>query len=361
MTQPGGARIALDDLTSNQLDQLYNDLDEARLLIRMKDAMHKSAEDELAAGIPLVCSDDRHQAKVTALQANLEEARAEQKRFRTMYDTSEARVNDLIDERDKLKTIVPDLEAATARAERAEAAIERVRKAYRRVSSALIAVAPKLNDPYPDAPQWTPWTRFVKPALRELRAALDGEQQEHRYLSTSCLHDHHDYCNNTHGAVGPKKPAECKFCAAPCRCQCHHRGEQLATESPHRQTAKETHRLVVKDSTRRYAEQLRAKPGKASADGHAGWKCTAGASLIAEATTPGPGALGALHATIHTCPDHRSAAEERIVTGGYTPLVDDAPPGHLWDPWPCGHLTAYKTKALDVLAGEQPASSDPSD
>ncbi|MFJ3094630.1 hypothetical protein [Streptomyces hydrogenans] len=46
----------------------------------------------------------------------------------------------------------------------------------------------------------------------------------------------------------------------------------------------------VRDETRRYAEALRATPGTASADGHTGWECTAGASLIAEATTPAPAA-----------------------------------------------------------------------
>ncbi|GGT43486.1 hypothetical protein [Streptomyces purpureus] len=92
--QPPPDRISLDEMTSDALDQLYTEL---------------------------------------------EEARAEQARFRTMYDVSEARVNDLIEERDKLseqlttmtdvarsnrrhvRAIVPDLEAATQRAERAEA------------------------------------------------------------------------------------------------------------------------------------------------------------------------------------------------------------------------------------------------
>lgn len=54
--------------------------------------------------------------------------------------------------------------------------------------------------------------------------------------------------------------------------------------------------LVVKESTALYAEELRRNPGKASCDGHTGWDCAAGASLIAEAMTPGPGRLGTLHA-----------------------------------------------------------------
>ncbi|MEU4738149.1 MULTISPECIES: hypothetical protein [Streptomyces] len=43
----------------------------------------------------------------------------------------------------------------------------------------------------------------------------------HYYLSTGCLHDQHDYCQNTRGQAGPKQPAACKFCAAPCICTCH--------------------------------------------------------------------------------------------------------------------------------------------
>ncbi|WP_309049981.1 hypothetical protein [Streptomyces sp.] len=105
----------------------------------------------------------------------------------------------------------------------------------------------------------------------------------------------------------------------------------------------------VKESTRRYAEELRETPGKASADGHTGWECTAGASLIADATTPGPGRLGTMHAAIYTCPEHRAAAEERITGAGYNAETRDAPPGHRWDPWPCGHLTAYKAEALAAL------------
>lgn len=54
----------------------------------------------------------------------------------------------------------------------AEDAIERARLARRRLTSALIAVEPLLAKPYPDDPRWTPWTRFVGPALKELSDAL---------------------------------------------------------------------------------------------------------------------------------------------------------------------------------------------
>lgn len=43
----------------------------------------------------------------------------------------------------------------------------------------------------------------------------------HVYLSTGCLHGRHDYCNAPTGQAGGKRPAECKWCGAPCVCPCH--------------------------------------------------------------------------------------------------------------------------------------------
>lgn len=45
--------------------------------------------------------------------------------------------------------------------------------------------------------------------------------ESHVYLSTSCLHEEHEYCKNKDGRAGPKRPAECKFCSAKCTCACH--------------------------------------------------------------------------------------------------------------------------------------------
>lgn len=47
------------------------------------------------------------------------------------------------------------------------------------------------------------------------------EVRPHEYLSTACLHGEHGYCAAPVGQAGPKVPARCKFCAAPCRCECH--------------------------------------------------------------------------------------------------------------------------------------------
>jgi hypothetical protein len=47
----------------------------------------------------------------------------------------------------------------------------------------------------------------------------------HEYLSTSCLHGEHAYCQSTTGISGSimwaKTPASCKFCGAACICPCH--------------------------------------------------------------------------------------------------------------------------------------------
>lgn len=58
--------------------------------------------------------------------------------------------------------------------------------------------------------------------LEKLRRMADQAQQDgHVYLSTSCLHGEHGYCQSHTGLSGAKKPARCKFCEAPCVCDCH--------------------------------------------------------------------------------------------------------------------------------------------
>jgi hypothetical protein len=85
-------------------------------------------------------------------------------------------------------------------------------------------------------------------------------------------------------------------------------------------------------------------------DGHAGWKCDTGASLISDANSPGKGALPDLNGVIYVCPDHRADAEARITAAGYDADTRPAPPGHKWNPWPCGHVTAYSTETLAGLS-----------
>lgn len=50
--------------------------------------------------------------------------------------------------------------------------LDTIREDVRRLTSALIAVQPLLSKPYPDAPELTPWDRFVAPRLRMLRQAV---------------------------------------------------------------------------------------------------------------------------------------------------------------------------------------------
>lgn len=74
--------------------------------------------------------------------------------------------------RDRLASCRERVGIAADKAIAAEDAIARARRARRRLTSALIAVEPLLAEPYPDDPRWTPWTRFVGPALKELSDAL---------------------------------------------------------------------------------------------------------------------------------------------------------------------------------------------
>jgi hypothetical protein len=42
----------------------------------------------------------------------------------------------------------------------------------------------------------------------------------HNYLSTACWHGKHDQCRK-----------ECKFCKAPCKCECHDKKDAAAHEA----------------------------------------------------------------------------------------------------------------------------------
>jgi hypothetical protein len=48
-----------------------------------------------------------------------------------------------------------------------------------------------------------------------------GPTTRHIYLSTSCFHDQHNYCQAHTGLSGAKTPAVCKWCPAVCVCPCH--------------------------------------------------------------------------------------------------------------------------------------------
>jgi len=65
------------------------------------------------------------------------------------------------------------------------------------------------------------------PARPELHAEFDDDEPTHHYLSTGCLHGEHGYCQTgkTKGGV-TKAPAQCKFCRAPCVCDCHQEADR---------------------------------------------------------------------------------------------------------------------------------------
>lgn len=140
------------------------------------------------------------------------------------------------------------------RGDQAEAALERVRAFLARhehqVAVSPLDVLALLNEPTPGSAA----TQATKPgpaagavgicelphqtiaeedACEQQRlagVAAGTEGTGHRYLSTGCLHGDlvlpdgrtgHQYCSNVDGIAGLKKPAQCKFCAAPCICPCH--------------------------------------------------------------------------------------------------------------------------------------------
>lgn len=63
------------------------------------------------------------------------------------------------------------------------------------------------------------WDPFVVGHTRDILGV--DHTSGHIYLSTGCLHGNHGYCKGEGGFSGPKTPAICKFCAAPCICVCH--------------------------------------------------------------------------------------------------------------------------------------------
>lgn len=103
MTQPAAEqprRIPLDELTSDALDQLYAELDRLRARvqdwrtstgagIRLVDEL-RAERDALAAGVPLVCSDDRHKAKVFALEMARQQAEKRAKRAEAAIERARA-------------------------------------------------------------------------------------------------------------------------------------------------------------------------------------------------------------------------------------------------------------------------------
>lgn len=63
---------------------------------------------------------------------------------------------------------------------------------------------------------------MIKCCARTAGPRVDLTMPTHRYLSTACLHEEHEYCNANVRPDGVSKvPATCKFCGAGCICTCH--------------------------------------------------------------------------------------------------------------------------------------------
>ncbi len=73
-----------------------------------------------------------------------------------------------------------------------------------------------------------------------IRELIDGDglpqprtPDSHVYRSTACLHGLHDRCASEKTlAGGPKVPAVCKWCSAPCVCDCGHLAVQPQPRTP---------------------------------------------------------------------------------------------------------------------------------
>ena len=66
------------------------------------------------------------------------------------------------------------------------------------------------------------------------------EAIEHHYLSTGCLHDDHAYCQGMTGLNGSKRPGECKHCGTKCICACHTGTIPAGPTAPYAQPDKPT-------------------------------------------------------------------------------------------------------------------------
>lgn len=106
-----------------------------------------------------------------------EQAEAERDQLRT--ELAAARTQHLPDDiAFHYQNAVAAVIRAEAERDAARTALADAKVAARRLSSALIAVAPLLDQPYPDDPTQTPWTRSVTPALRNLRIALGMDETQ---------------------------------------------------------------------------------------------------------------------------------------------------------------------------------------
>lgn len=92
---------------------------------------------------------------------------------------------------------------------------------------------------------WRDYAKHMVAERDQARAALAARPDtaapeatdEHIYLPTACLHHDHGYCGSSdgydvQGEPFEKRPAQCKWCASPCICDCHVDSVALAARTP---------------------------------------------------------------------------------------------------------------------------------
>jgi hypothetical protein len=109
---------------------------------------------------------------------------------------------------------------------------EQIRK-FANFASALTKLKAKheLGQPADLTPDETSGIIYGIQLLRAEAGPLDRgktdtvfDSGEHKYWSTHCRHERHADCSAQELAPGhPRRPAQCKTCASPCTCSCHHR------------------------------------------------------------------------------------------------------------------------------------------
>jgi hypothetical protein len=198
--------------------------------------------------------------------------------------------------------------------------------------------------------------------IRDRATLAATEATSHVYLSTGCLHGHHDYCQNHTGHSGTKTPAQCKFCSAPCTCHCHQHHTTQPADQPkeqpmqHEKPAPTDWKTLAEQNERRWkdegnrraaaeAERDRAYRERARlvalvAGGLAEQVVVAPASDVDE-----PG-WQILYATLHgrQCSWHFSPQDADLIEHFDHVPADD--PRAQWD----GHTTEAKYQHIDYLA-----------
>jgi hypothetical protein len=112
-------------------------------------------------------------ARLTARRSRYTEARYENcMEALSAAEAELTRLREELDETGECRMLcTPEAQDEIARLQQA---LADANEARRGIIAACIAVKGKLDAPYPDDNRWTPWQRFIEPALRRLDEALAG-------------------------------------------------------------------------------------------------------------------------------------------------------------------------------------------